>query len=250
MASVAVERLESPSDPAEPRLLHLDCGSVPRAKVVLVATGVRWRKLPALGADQFEGAGVLYVCIAVEAVNYDSRDLAVVGGGNSAGQAALHLAECCRTRRVNRLLRGRLGDGMSDYLVSRLRGAANVSVHEGSEIESGQGRGQVDAVILRDGTRLDCAGVFVFIGTEPVAGWLPEGVARDRLGCVHTGADAVQSGKWPRSEGAPSLLGTTVPGILAAGDVREGATKRVGSAVGDGSLAVTCPHSRLAGSRR
>ena len=251
-APVCVERVESPADPAAPRLLHLDCGSVVRARVVLVATGVRWRRLPAEGAARFEGAGVHYVCTAVEAVLYDGCDVAVVGGGNSAGQAAMHLAECCRTRRVHLLVRGRLGAGMSDYLASRLRAAPNVTVHEGTQITEVEGRDRIEAVRLaRDGgreggERLPCGAVFVFIGADPAAEWLPAEVARDGLGYLLTGADAARSGRWPLADRGPCPLETTLPGVLAAGDVRAGSTKRVGFAVGDGSLAVTCTHTLLA----
>lgn len=249
-APVAVERVDA--GPDQPLALHLDCGSVVRAKVVLAATGVRWRKLPAANAERFEGAGVHYVCTAVEAVLYDSRDVAVVGAGNSAGQAAMHLSECCRTRRVHLLVRGRLGPGMSEYLVSRLRGAANVTVHEGTEIAELEGGGHLEAALLsRDGSagreRLSVAGVFVFIGADPAAGWLPAAVAQDALGYVLTGADAARSGRWPLPGRDPCPLETTVPGLLAAGDLRAGSTKRVGFAVGDGSLAVTCAHRLLAG---
>lgn len=248
-APVAVERVDA--EPGEPLDLHLDCGAVVRAKVVLAATGVRWRKLPAVNAARFEGAGVHYVCTAVEAVLYDSRDVAVVGGGNSAGQAAMHLAECCRTRRVYLLVRNRLGPGMSEYLVRRLRGAANVTVHEGTEIAGLEGGGHLEAAVLkRDGPgepeRLPLAGVFVFIGADPAVGWLPPAVARDDLGYVLTGSDAARTGRWPLPGRDPCPLETTVPGLLAAGDLRAGSTKRVGFAVGDGSLAVTCAHRLLA----
>lgn len=250
-APVAVERIEAPADPLDPLVLRLNCGSALRARVVLAASGVGWRKLPATGAERFEGAGVHYVCTAVEAVLYDGCDVVVVGGGNSAGQAAMHLAECCRERRVHLLVRGQLGQAMSDYLVGRLRGAANVTVHDGTEIVAVEGQCQLEAVtVARKGSaaqdRLACAGVFVFIGADPTAGWLPPEVARNELGYVLTGADALRSGRWPLAGRDPCPLETTVPGVLAAGDVRAGTTKRVGFAVGDGSLAVTCAHQLLA----
>ncbi|OWK47239.1 FAD-dependent oxidoreductase [Fimbriiglobus ruber] len=250
-APVVVERIEAPLNPREPRLLHLDCGATIRSHVVLVATGVRWRKLPAEGASRFEGAGVHYVCTAVEAVLYDEYDVIVVGGGNSAGQAAMHLAECCRSRRVHLLVRGKLGAGMSEYLVNRLREAGNVTVHEETEIAEVEGGRQLESVSLaRKGSntrdRLACAGVFVFIGADPAVEWLPPEVARDDLGYVLTGSDAVRSGRWTLPDRDPCPLETTLPGVLAAGDVRAGSTKRVGFAVGDGSLAVTCTHKLLA----
>jgi len=240
--------------------LHLDCGTVLRTKVVLIAAGVRWRKLDAAGAERFESAGVHYVCTSVEATLYDTQDVAVVGAGNSAGQAAMFLAECCRNRTVHLLVRKRLGPGMSEYLVGRLRAAPNVVVHEGVEVSAVHGDRRLDGLSLRParpdgaaadaapadappaGERLAVAAAFVFIGAEPGCGWLPAGIARDGLGFVLTGMDALRSGRWPLKDREPCPLETTLPGILAAGDIRAGSTKRVGFAVGDGSLAVTCAH--------
>jgi thioredoxin reductase (NADPH) len=250
VAPVLVQRIEAPPAPAEHRILHLDCGAQIRAKVVLVATGVRWRKLPAKNAARYEGAGVHYVCTAVETVLYDGCDVAVVGGGNSAGQAAMHLAEHCRERRVHLLVRSRLGPNMSEYLVDRIREAANITVHEGTEIAELEGGSHLESMTLaRKGSdtreKYGCVGVFVFIGADPAVEWLPPEVARDELGYVLTGSDVVRSGRWPLSDRDPCPLETTVPGVLAAGDIRSGSTKRVGFAVGDGSLAVTCTHKLL-----
>ncbi|HEX4613901.1 MAG TPA: FAD-dependent oxidoreductase [Urbifossiella sp.] len=248
-APVAVERIEVPADPHAHRLLHLDCDTVVRARVVLVATGVGWRKLPAAGADRFEAAGIHYVCTAVEAVLYDQCDVAVVGGGNSAGQATMHLAECCPTRRVHLVVRRPLGTTMSEYLVSRVRGAANVTVHEGAGVAEVEGRHYLEGLVLEHPAggreRLACSGVFVFIGADPAVGWLPPDLARDEHGFLLTGSDALRSGRWPLAGRDPCPLETTLPGVLAAGDVRAGSTKRVGFAVGDGSLAVTCTHHLL-----
>ncbi|QEL16628.1 FAD-dependent oxidoreductase [Limnoglobus roseus] len=249
-APVTVDRVEVPADIREPRRLHLDCDTVIQARVVLIATGVGWRKLPALGAERFEAAGIHYVCTAVEAVLYDESDVAVVGGGNSAGQAAMHLAECCRTRRVHLVVRSPLDKSMSDYLVSRIRGTANICVHEGSAITEVEGNHRLEFVHIErtasgERNRLPCAGVFVFIGADPAVGWLPPEIARDDLGYVLTGSDVLRSGRWPVADRDPCPLETSLPGVLAAGDVRAGSTKRVGFAVGDGSLAVTCTHRLL-----
>jgi thioredoxin reductase (NADPH) len=229
--------------------LHLDCATTVRARVVLAATGVNWRRLPAEGAARFEGAGVHYVCTAVEAVLYDGRDVAVIGGGNSAGQAAMHLAECCRERSVHLIVRSRLGASMSEYLVRRLRAAANVVIHEGAEVTAVEGGIHPETSILtgHDGAtfRVSASALFVFIGADPSSAWLPAEVARDELGYVLTGADAARAGRWPLSSREPCPLETTVPRLLAAGDLRAGSTKRVGFAVGDGSLAVTCTHKLL-----
>ena len=139
VAPVIVERIEPAPAPDEGHILHLDCGTELRARTVLIAAGVRWRKLEAEGAERFESAGIHYACTSVEAVLYDSQDVAVVGGGNSAGQAAMFLAECCRTRTVHLLIRSRLGPAMSDYLVGRIRATPNILVHEGEAIVSVQG---------------------------------------------------------------------------------------------------------------
>ena len=247
VAPVAVERL-TPARPGGGRhALHLDCGAEIRCRVLLLALGVRWRSLQADGAARFVGAGVFYACTRVEADLFDARDVAVVGGGNSAGQAVMFLAECCPTRTVHLLVRRTLGPGMSEYLAERIRAAPNVAVHEQTEIEAVHGGRHLEAIGLRHSVtgaaaRLPCAAVFVFIGAEPAAEWLPAEVARDTKGFVLTGTDVVASGSWPRSDREPCPLETSVPGVLAAGDIRAGSVKRVGFAVGDGSLAVACAH--------
>ena len=131
---------------------------------------------------------------------------------------------------------------MSEYLVDRIRGTENIAVHEGAEIESVDGERRLESATLKSGEALQVSAVFVFIGAEPGGAWMPEEIMRDRLGYLLTGVDAMQSGRWPLKDREPCPLETTVPGILAAGDIRSGSTKRVGFAVGDGSLAVTCVH--------
>jgi thioredoxin reductase (NADPH) len=157
---------------------------------------------------------------------------------------------------------------MSSYLVNRLCAAANVRVHEGIEIAAVHGERRMERVTLRgfnpdadgqpqpqaqaeqqgarEASELKASAAFVFIGAEPGCAWLPDAVARDRLGYVLTGTDALRSGRWPLTDREPCPLETTVPGLLAAGDIRAGSTKRVGFAVGDGSLAVTCVHRLIA----
>ena len=267
VAPVSVDRLEpgeaggggNGNGRPAPHKLHLDCGAVARAHAVLVATGVSWRKLEAPGAERFESAGIHYACTSVESILYDQQDVAVVGAGNSAGQAAMFLADCCRSRTVHLLVRKRLGPGMSDYLVGRIRSAPNIVVHEGIEVGAVHGGRRLERVTLvesksaaqaasGDGRteELPLSAMFVFIGAEPGCSWLPEGLARDELGYILTGGDALRSGRWPLKDREPCPLETTVPGILAAGDIRAGSTKRVGFAVGDGSLAVTCVHKLIA----
>jgi thioredoxin reductase (NADPH) len=259
VAPVIVERIVPAASPEDFHSLYLDCGTQLRARTVLAATGVRWRQLEVEGAERFESAGVHHACTSVEAMLYDSQDVAVVGAGNSAGQAAMYLAECCLTRTVHLLVRRSLGPDMSDYLLGRIRSTPNISVHEGVEVAGVHGERRMESVTLRafnpkggssngadDLETLPISAVFVFIGADPGASWLPDSVARDKLGYVLTGVDALKSGHWPLTTREPCPLETTVPGILAAGDIRAGSTKRVGFAVGDGSLAVTCVHKLTA----
>jgi thioredoxin reductase (NADPH) len=272
IAPVTVERIEPAATAGDLHALYLDCGTVLHARTVLIAAGVRWRMLEAEGAERFAMAGIHYACTSVETMLYDQQDVAVVGGGNSAGQAAMFLAECCRDRTVHLLIRRKLGPQMSDYLVGRIRGAPNIRLHEGVEIAAVHGERRLESVTLRafgaapetneaasrqtdatrngasseDGEKLSVAAVFVFVGAEPGCSWLPDKVARDKLGYILTGVDALRSGQWPLADREPCPLETTVPGLLAAGDIRAGSTKRVGFAVGDGSLAVTCVHKLTA----
>jgi len=246
VAPVAVDKLE-PGENGGPHRLHLDCGNVLRARTVLVAIGVHWRKLTVPNADRFERQGIYYACTTVEGFLHEDQDVCVVGAGNSAGQAAMFLAEHC-ARTVHMLIRKDvLGPGMSDYLATRIRSTPSIIVHTGVEISAVHGKSHVEGVDLTHAKggrveRLDCGAVFVFIGAEPLAAWLPETIARDKLGYLLTGADAVKCGRWPLKDREPCPLETTLPGVLAAGDIRSGSTKRVGFAVGDGSLAVTCAH--------
>lgn len=251
VAPVSVERIEPAATPDDFHALHLDCGNILLARTVLIAAGVHWRKLEAANAERFESAGIYYACTTVEAVLYDKQDVAVVGAGNSAGQAAMFLAECCHDRTVHLIVRKHLGQRMSDYLVGRIREAHNIVLHEGVEIAAAHGERRLESITLRKfnpnntesqgelGETLPISAAFVFIGADPGCSWLPETLARDSLGYIMTGIDALKSGQWPLKDREPYPLETTIPRILAAGDIRSGATKRVGFAVGDGSMAVT-----------
>jgi thioredoxin reductase (NADPH) len=261
VAPVTVEKIIPSKELGGVHEVKLDCGATIQAKTVLIAAGVRWRKLDAEGADRFEMAGIHYACTSVEAMLYDTQDVAVVGAGNSAGQAAMFLAECCRNRTVHMIIRHRLGPNMSEYLVNRIRSAPNIKLHENTQISAVHGERRMEAITLQHrgergdekvnstseaSPKLPVAAAFVFIGADPGCGWLPESIARDSLGYILTGIDAEKSGKWPLKNREPCPLETTIPGLLAAGDIRSGSTKRVGFAVGDGSLAVTCVHKLAA----
>jgi thioredoxin reductase (NADPH) len=248
VAPVSVESIQPQCDKGY-LTLTLSCGAAIRARTVLIACGVTWRKLAANNADRFERQGVYYACTGVEACLHDD-DVAVVGGGNSAGQAAMYLAECCPARTVHIMSRGRFGSSMSEYLRKRIEATPSIRVHESTEISEIIGGYAIEAVetISQSGvrTRLPVSAIFVFIGAEPGATWLPSTVQRDEKGFILTGIDAANSGKWPLKDRDPCPLETTMPGLLAGGDIRSGTTKRVGFAVGDGSLAVTCVNKLLA----
>lgn len=247
-APVDVQKLTPAKSANEAHAIHLDCGAEVRCRVILLALGVRWRRLEAEGVDRFTGAGIYHACTTVEADLHDGTDVAVVGAGNSAGQAVMFLAECCPNRKVHLIIRRTLGPGMSEYLANRIRATANVVIHERSEVTAVHGDRRVEAITIKGNPephRLPCSAIFVFIGAEPAAEWLPNEIARDDKGYLLTGSDAIRSGRWPRTDRDPCPLETTIPGVLAAGDIRSGSTKRVGFAVGDGSLAVTCAHRLL-----
>jgi thioredoxin reductase (NADPH) len=247
IAPVEVMKLDPAPNEDSPHQLRLNCGTTLRAHTILATTGVRWRRLPAANAERFERAGVYYACTAVEAGLHPSCDVAVVGGGNSAGQAVMFLAGQGRDRTVHLIIRRTLGAGMSEYLVRRIRGASNVSVHENVEVSAVYGERRMESLDMANREtgvtdRLPCQAIFVFIGAEPHTDWLPDVVLRDPQGYVFTGTDVARSGKWPLKDREPCPLETSLPRLLVGGDLRSGSTKRVGFAVGDGSLAVTCAH--------
>jgi thioredoxin reductase (NADPH) len=227
-------------------LKTLECEVGIRARYVVIATGAKWRKLAVPGANRFERAGVYYAATSVEARVCSGQDVVVVGGANSAAQAAMYLSEC--SPRVHMLIRGpRLEKGMSEYLAARIQANPRITVHTNAEVTEVFGDGQIraiDVICKQTNTRkrLDCNALFVFIGCEPYTSWLPASVARDNHGYLLCGPDAQKSGRWPLAERDPCPVETTLPRVLAAGDVRWGSTKRVAFAVGDGALAVTCIH--------
>lgn len=257
VAPVSVDLIDPAENPDDYHSLHLSCGNILKARTVLIAGGVHWRKLEVPNGDRFESAGIHYACTSVEATLYDDQDVAVVGAGNSAGQAAMFLAECCPERTVHLIVRKQLGPSMSEYLVGRIHATSNIVVHEGVEIDSVDGKQHLESITLSKfnpnktddklkAETIPVSAVFVFIGADPGCNWLPKNLARDSLGYILTGIDALHSGHWPLKDREPCPLETTIPGVLAAGDIRTGSTKRVGFAVGDGSLAVTCVHKLVA----
>ncbi len=219
-----------------------------RAKAVVVSTGVSYRRLGVESLEALSGKGVYYGANVTAAHALTGLHAVVVGGGNSAGQAALHLARYCE--RVTVVIRGEgLGESMSAYLVGAIDADARVEVRTTTEVVAGEGDGRLERVVLRDNTSgtedtVRADGMFVMIGAEPRTDWLPEAVERDKHGFVLTGADAAGHG-W-MIERKPHPYETTVPGVFAVGDVRAGSVKRVASAVGEGSVVVSQLHQYFA----
>jgi thioredoxin reductase (NADPH) len=220
------------------------------ARAVLLATGATYRRLGVPALERFNGAGVYYGSPASEAPAMAGRDVYVLGGANSAGQAALYLARYAR--RVTLVVRAQsLRAGMSHYLVRQVEATRNVQVRSGTEIVDGGGDGHLEHLALRDragATQQEVAAeaLFVMIGARPHTGWLPPEIATDAQGFILTGAELHET--WPLDR-TPHLLETSMPGVFAAGDARHGSVKRVASAVGEGSVAIQLVHSLFAADR-
>jgi thioredoxin reductase (NADPH) len=223
------------------------------AAAVILATGASYRRLGVPALEALHGAGVFYGGPASEAHALGGKDVYVTGGGNSAGQAALHLARYAR--RVTLVVRGAsLEAGMSHYLIQQVRATPNVDVRTDSTVVGGGGDGHLRELVLRAGTTSDeetvvADALFVLIGARPHTDWLPRDIARDRDGFLYTGEDVPNDSGWPL-ERRPLALETSMPGVLAAGDVRHRSVKRVASAVGEGSVAVQLVHSLVAADTR
>ena len=229
--------------------LRLSDGAEATARAVVLATGVSYRRLAVPGLERLTGAGVFYGASVSEARAFAGEEAYVVGGGNSAGQAALHLSRYAG--RVTLLIRrASLVETMSSYLRGQLDAADNVVLRPHAEVAGCGGEGTLERITLRDvrsGEResVPAAALFILIGTEPHTGWLPPEIERDAWGYLPTGS-GLSAARWPL-ERAPLALETSAPGVFAVGDVRDGAAKRVASAVGDGSVVVQQVHRLLHG---
>lgn len=227
--------------------VHLDGGDVLRARTIILACGVSWRRLEIEGFDRLVGKGIFYGAARSEAPNVHGLDIQIIGAGNSAGQAAMFFSTHART--VTILYRGdSLGKSMSHYLIDQLAARPNIDVLFQTEVIAAHGETSLEAIDIRsrtgETTRIESGGLFIFIGADAETGWLPGEIALDQRGFVLTGPDVKTAGAWSL-ERDPYLLETSVPGIFACGDVRAAPVKRVAAAVGEGSMAVAFVHQYL-----
>jgi thioredoxin reductase (NADPH) len=236
------------------RLLRFPDGTSIAAHTVVLATGVSYRMLEAPGVAELTGLGVYYGSAATEAPSCAGEEVYIVGGANSAGQAAVYFSRYAS--RVHLLIRsGDLSRSMSRYLIDQIEGIDTIEVHPHTEVLAAQGDGHLERLVLCDGrsgqTRTVAASaMFIFIGAQPRTDWLGDTIVRDPRGFVVTGADLVRDGQRPAGWTLPRdpyHLESSLPGVFAAGDVRADSLKRVASAVGEGAAAVALVHRYLAG---
>ncbi len=234
------------------KTLRLQSGAEVHARSVVITTGVNYRTLDAPGVAALTGAGVYYGAANTEAAVCTNRSVMIVGGGNSAGQAAMYLSQVAR-RVILLIRRESLDASMSSYLIEQIEGAANIELWTGGEVAEARGEGALDAVVVafRDGRRVveEMAALFVFIGAQAVTRWVPPEILTDARGFLLTGTELRRHPefrkRWKQGRD-PHLLETSIPGVFASGDVRSGAMNRVASAVGEGAMSISFVHRYLA----
>jgi thioredoxin reductase (NADPH) len=234
------------------RFLSLADGGEIGCHALLLATGVQWRQLDVPGIDRLQGAGVYYGAAMTEAISCRDEEVYVVGGANSAGQAAMHFARFAR--RVVMVVRGdALEKSMSQYLIDQIKQTPNIQVELNSRVAEVRGDAHLEEISIHcsasgETTRVRANYLFIFIGATPHTDWLGDAVRRDERGFILTGPDLLDGGRRPAGwslDRDPWLLETSVPGVFAVGDVRRGSVKRVASGVGEGAVAVSFIHQYL-----
>jgi thioredoxin reductase (NADPH) len=234
-------------------VVALDDGSIVRTAAVLLAMGVSYRRLGVPDLEALSGAGVYYGGSTSEAPMLADRDVVIVGGANSAGQAALHLARYART--IKLVVRAdSLRASMSEYLVRQVEATDNIEVLLQTQVVGGGGDGRLERLVLRGGPAqsertVEAQALFLMIGAQPNTGWLPPEIERDNQGFIMTGSD-ISPARVSGFDQAPFHLETSMPGVFAAGDVRHGSVKRVASAVGEGSIVIQMLHEYFAATGR
>jgi thioredoxin reductase (NADPH) len=246
-AEIVVTRSITRIDAAT-RQVHLDGRDVLRGRTIILACGVSWRHLEIEGFERLAGKGIFYGAARSEAANTHGLDIHIIGAGNSAGQAAMSFS--AHARSVTILYRGEtLEKSMSRYLVEQLASRANIHVEYRAEVVGAHGDVSLEAIDVQSAatgetTRRESGGLFIFIGADAATAWLPPEIALDPKGYVLTGSAVPTAERW-RLDRDPFLLETSVPGILACGDVRFSSVKRVATAVGEGSMAIAFVHQYL-----
>jgi thioredoxin reductase (NADPH) len=240
-------RLEGPY-----RFIKLADGAEISCHALLIATGVQWRKLDVPGVERLTGAGIYYGAAMTEALSCRDEDVYVIGGANSAGQAAMHFSKYAR--RVVMLVRGpSLSATMSQYLIDQIKATPNIHLECNSVLVEAHGEERLEAISVHCSESneihtVPATSLFIMIGAMPRTDWLADVVERDELGFVLSGSDLLREGKRPRGwqvDRDPGLLETNVPGVFVVGDVRAGSVKRVASSVGEGSVAISFVHQHL-----
>src|SRR3954454_3316076 len=243
----AIDRIDTAT-----RQVHLDGGDVIRARTIVVACGVAWRKLAMDGVDRLAGKGISYGAARSDAPSTHGQHIHIVGAGNSDGQAALFFSNHALS--VTILCGGStVARSMSRYLVAQLEARANIRTLVDSEVVAAHGEVSLEAIDVRqrisdETARLASGGLYIFIGADAQTDWLPPEIALDEQGYVLTGSEMRGTGRWSHDRD-PYLLETSVPGIFACGDVRFGPVKRVAAAVGEGSMCIAFVHQYLRDAR-
>lgn len=237
--------------------LTLDCGGQLKARAVVIASGAIYRQPDIEGLEKFEGVGVHYGASHIQGMMCRDQHVVIVGGGNSAGQAAVYLSG--RARKVSILIRrDNLADTMSQYLIRRIESTPNIELVVHTEVQRLEGESGVERIHVRNNqsgedTAMDATHLFLFIGAKPASDFLEDRIIRDEKGFVRTGdtltAEHLETANWPFAR-KPFHLETSCPGVFAVGDIRSGSIKRVASAVGDGSVCVSFVHSAIAESQK
>lgn len=234
------------------RCIELTNGSKISCHSLLIATGVQWRKLDAPGVERLTGAGIYYGAAMTEAMACRDEDVYIIGGANSAGQAAMYFSRYAR--RVVMLVRGAsLNASMSQYLIDQIKQTENIKVEYNSSVVEAHGKEHLEEISVfcsesNETNTYPANSLFILIGATPHTDWLEGVIERDEHGFILSGADLMRDGKPPKNwnlDRAPGLLETNVPGIFAVGDVRKGSVKRVASGVGEGSVAISFVHQYL-----
>jgi len=237
----------------EYRIVTLDNGRELTAHSVVIASGVQWRRLDVTGMDRLTGAGIYYGAAITEASSCENEDVFVVGGANSAGQAAVHFSEYAKS--VTMLVRGdSLSKSMSYYLVERIKEIPNIQVTPNAELARVEGDDRLSKIFIQRHDlgvieERDAKALFIFIGAEPHTQWLEGTLVRDEKGFLITGANLLKEGKKPANwklQREPYLLETNIPGVFAVGDARDGAVRRVANSVGEGSIVLYFIRQHLA----